>query len=391
MFLINWICQVLPVPHWLIPPAISMLLAGIFFLLWKQQGVTRAASLTIYLTVLLFGIIDWLLLAGLPYFGLSFGPIESSWVILILLLAIFYLAMTVFVRFLTRANRKTFNQDVGLSLAALWLINLVMVAGIIDSMYIEPFNLKISIISLPTPSFLQDRPLRIIQLSDIHVERITKREQQLITIVNELQPDLILLTGDYVNIDYNQDTLAQSETRDVLSQLHAKYGTFAVSGSPMVDTPTAIRAIFDRSDIHLLRDEIISIELDENTLYLVGVSNLEHERDQNTLILLTSQLNPADYVIFLYHVPDPEMANVAMENGIDLFLAGHTHGGQIRLPLIGSPVRYFGGWPGEYEIGEYDLESTILYVNRGVGMEGLSMPRMRFNVPPEIALFELGP
>jgi predicted MPP superfamily phosphohydrolase len=390
MFLINWICQIIPVPQWLIPPVISLLLSGTIFLLWKRQGVNRAASLIAGLTILFFSLVDWLLLAELPVLNISYGPVVSSWVTFTLLLLVIYLVLTIFLRIMSHKKSNIFERCVHLSLATLWLFNLILITGLVDSMYIEPFNLNINNIRISAPPYIHDRPLRVIQLSDIHVERITKREQQLINIVNDLQADLILLTGDYVNIDYNLDPIAQNETRTVLTQLHAKYGIFAVSGSPMVDPPSALKAVFDETDIHLLNDEIIPIEFEQNTIFLVGISNIERERDRNTLIQLTSQIEPDNFIVLLYHVPDPEMVDTALASGVDLFLAGHTHGGQIRLPVIGSPIRFFGGWLGKYEIGEYDLGSTILYVNSGVGMEGLSMPRMRFLVPPEIALFELG-
>jgi predicted MPP superfamily phosphohydrolase len=78
----------------------------------------------------------------------------------------------------------------------------------------------------------------------------------------------------------------------------------------------------------------------------------------------------------------------AARAGVDLFLAGHTHGGQIRLPLIGAVVTSSIYWK-RYEMGLYTQGHTWLYVSRGIGMEGLGAPRARFLCPPEIELFEL--
>lgn len=97
--------------------------------------------------------------------------------------------------------------------------------------------------------------------------------------------------------------------------------------------------------------------------------------------------NPSTpFTLLLYHSPDlmPEAARA----GVDLFLAGHTHGGQIRLPLIGALVTSSIYWK-RYEMGLYTEGHTRLYVSRGIGMEGLGAPRARFLCPPEIELFEL--
>jgi predicted MPP superfamily phosphohydrolase len=78
----------------------------------------------------------------------------------------------------------------------------------------------------------------------------------------------------------------------------------------------------------------------------------------------------------------------ARRAGVDLYLCGHTHGGQIRLPLIGALVTSSKFWK-RYEMGRYVEANTTLYVSRGIGMEGMGAPRARFLCPPEIELFEI--
>jgi hypothetical protein len=98
---------------------------------------------------------------------------------------------------------------------------------------------------------------------------------------------------------------------------------------------------------------------------------------------------PADaYTLLLYHTPD--LIETASASSVDLYLAGHTHGGQIRLPFHGA-VFTFSEYGKKYEMGEYIVGPTTLYVTRGLGMEGFNMPRARFLCPPEIVLVELGP
>ena len=88
----------------------------------------------------------------------------------------------------------------------------------------------------------------------------------------------------------------------------------------------------------------------------------------------------------LYHSPD--LIREATRAGIDLYLCGHTHGGQIRFPFIGALVTASKFWK-RYEMGHYVEGNTNLYVSRGIGMEGRGAPRARFLCPPEIELFEL--
>jgi predicted MPP superfamily phosphohydrolase len=89
----------------------------------------------------------------------------------------------------------------------------------------------------------------------------------------------------------------------------------------------------------------------------------------------------------LYHTPD--LIETASELGVDLYLAGHTHGGQVRLPWLGA-IFTASRYGKRYEMGSYRVGRTQLYVSRGIGMEGLGTPRVRFLCPPEIVELELG-
>ena len=93
------------------------------------------------------------------------------------------------------------------------------------------------------------------------------------------------------------------------------------------------------------------------------------------------------FAILLYHTPD--LAPEAAEAGVDLLLCGHTHGGQVRLPLYGAVVTssLYGK---AFEIGRRQIGGLTLYVTRGLGMEGSGAPRVRFLCPPEVVLWEIG-
>jgi predicted MPP superfamily phosphohydrolase len=122
-------------------------------------------------------------------------------------------------------------------------------------------------------------------------------------------------------------------------------------------------------------------------LALIGLDcSHDSERDAQWLAAISTQL-PRDAVrVLLYH--SPELIPFATELGIDLYLCGHTHGGQVRLPGYGA-ILTSSELGKQYDMGYYRSGDTHLYVSRGIGMEGLGAPRVRFLCPPEITLFSM--
>lgn len=336
----------------------------------------------ISLAALLCALLGWMLLAALPRLGLSYGPLNPP-LFLIHLVRIAALVATLAMFYWMRRNARMRNL---LSFVGIFLqISILLVESY--GMYIEPFNLGTTTLKESAPQFVDGRPLRIVQLSDLHVERITRREEAMLAEINALTPDIIVLTGDYVNIDYRTDPKTHADIRAVLSELHAPYGVYAITGTTGVDIPEAMDAIFTGLDIQILDNEIVTISLPNDDLYLIGVTlsnNLPHDRE--TLTALMNTLPEEAYTLLLYHSPD--IIYTAAETGVDLYLAGHTHGGQVRLPFYGAIVTasFYGK---EFEMGRYSRAATTLYVSRGIGMEGLDFPRVRFLSPPELVLVEL--
>jgi len=336
-----------------------------------------------------FGLADWGLLAALPRLGLSYGGLMRG-LIGITAIRLAVLAVVIAILMAVSYAHSFFGWSLNPErllkggLITLSLINLAIFASEIYGLTIEPFDLQTTQISLAGPQKQNGEPLRILHLTDTHVERITRREVDLIERVHTLKPDLILLTGDYVNLDYLDDPYALRDARQVLDQLHAPYGVYAVTGS--VDTPPVAQALFSGSSIRLLQDEVQPLRLGEQTIYLVGVSNINSKRDAQAFENLAGQIPQDGYSILLYHTPD--LIEVADRIGIDLYLAGHTHGGQVRLPFYGAIVT-MSAFGKRFESGLYQLHSTTLYVSRGIGMEGMGLPRVRFLCPPEIVMLTL--
>jgi uncharacterized protein len=220
---------------------------------------------------------------------------------------------------------------------------------------------------------------RIVHLSDLHLERIGRREYRMIEQVAAAKPQLILLTGDYMNV--REGAVALNE---VLGALKADHGVYGVEGN--WDTKFLTADLFQRAKTPFLVDDSRVIEKDGRRLRLVGQAMTPGRPLQDLL-------PPGDdgaYTIFMHHVPDAVDQLRARDKGqrVDLFLCGHTHGGQVCLPFWGA-VLTLAKYHKTYERGLYEVDGVPMYVSRGVGSGGGAMPHVRFLARPEVAVIDL--
>jgi predicted MPP superfamily phosphohydrolase len=274
----------------------------------------------------------------------------------------------------------------------LFLIVQLFASGLlIWGAHIEPATLYLRYLDLISTGIPVDwKPIRILHISDLHIERLSRREESILSYLEEHQPDIILITGDYLNLSFNLDPEAYFQVQKFLSLLEAPQGVYAVLGTPTVDLWELIVPVFDDVPIKLLRDEWQEVCWpDGRRLTLLGLE-CTHDIDQDARRLksLIAGAPPSVPDVLLYH--SPELMPQAVELGIDLYLCGHTHGGQIRLPIVG-PLLTSSDLGRDYVMGHYRVRQTNLYVSTGVGLEGLSAPRVRLLAPPEITLLTLRP
>ena len=335
----------------------------------------------IELSALFCFLADWVLLAALPFLQRSFGQVGPA------LLMVSTLRWVFFTPAFFLLHRQPVKLHAIILLVVVVFLQAALFAGEVDGFYIEPFRLTVTHLPMRAPAFLPNRPLRILQISDLHVERITQRERDVLAQADAIHPDIIFLTGDYVNASYADDPLTLQETRQILSQLHAPEGVFAVNGN--VDKPSVMSALFDGlANIRVLYNQILPLHLPGGTIYLIGVTmGRSSGPDEQVLRILIDDLPPGAYSILLYHTPT--LINTVKSKGVNLYLAGHTHGGQVRLPFYGAIITD-AAYGKKYEMGAYTFGPTTLYVSRGIGMAGGLLPRMRFLCPPELVLVELG-
>jgi hypothetical protein len=224
---------------------------------------------------------------------------------------------------------------------------------------------------------------RIAQISDIHIDHWMTRSllKKAVDHVKDNRPDLIVITGDIITarVAYDIDLIEQ-----LLSALSAPDGVLFVPGNHDYWEPGQIdilRGMLARANIRDLSNDVLTLERDGAWLHIAGIDDVfAREARLDKVLRKLPDEGPA---ILLAHEPD--FADIAAPyKRFDLQLSGHTHGGQIRLPLIGNlygPVhglRYDAGW--------FDVDSLKLYVNVGLGV--VTIP-VRFMCPPEIAIFTL--
>jgi len=319
---------------------------------------------------------DWLLLEALPRLGISYGTVQPTHLVLLVL------------RWLLAALGTAASGRWPWVAVPAWALQALLWGLAVYTLAIEPSRLGVTELTLVDGQAAPGaRPLSILQIGDLHIERLTRREWRILQAVDRLQPDLILLTGDYLNLSYIHDPVALAALRQFLRQLRARQGIYAVRGTPQVDPPWIMPREFGGLPITVLEGARRELEIDGHRLCLVGVGcNSDLTRDGAALRAALAGAADDRYTILLYHMPD--LMEAASAAGVNLYLAGHTHGGQLRLPFYGALVTA-SQLGKRYEMGAYRLGRTCLYVARGVGLEGMGAPRGRFLCPPEIVHIRL--
>jgi predicted MPP superfamily phosphohydrolase len=292
--------------------------------------------------------------------------------------SVYVLEICLIAAFVCRRLKRTKDSPTRLSKAAP-LIHALAVIGIICFAYgyfIEPYWIEVTTVEIQTKK-LKDTSLRLLHISDMHCER-PRNEKKLVKLINGLEPDIIVFTGDSLNTSKALPTF-----KETLNNVNAKLGKFAVRGNFDIWFWHDLD-LFTGTGFKALDAETVTLQKDGEKFRITGLNCKPPSRFSEVL----AKIPDDSFSIFLYHfsdlVEDLEYFNV------DLYLCGHTHGGQIAMPLYGALITLskFGK---KYEAGMYNVGDTIMYVNRGIGMEAGIAPRVRFLARPEITVFEITP
>lgn len=206
-----------------------------------------------------------------------------------------------------------------------------------------------------------------------------------IGIVNELRPDLIVLTGDFASVplvgNYRAGARHAEPCAQLLGRMRAPYGLSAVMGNHDIDTdPSRVTAALRENGIRVLRNQSFPVEKDGSRFWLAGIDDL---LGRTADLSATLDGIPSDEAtVLLAHEPD--YADYVAAHPVDLQLSGHSHGGQIRIPLF--PPLYLPVLGRKYIWGQYQIRGLTLYTNPGLGTVAIPV---RLNCAPEITLLTL--
>jgi predicted MPP superfamily phosphohydrolase len=251
---------------------------------------------------------------------------------------------------------------------------------------IEPNRLIIHSETIQIDNWPKDLSgLRIAVISDIHTGGPFMNDQKLKDIVdktNALNPDLIVLLGDYMSGNsWHGHRVEPEVTAAALKSLKAPLGVYAVLGNhDWWYSGEKVRHAFEQNGIHVLEDEVAEVKWHDKSFWLVGLADLWTRPQHISETVAT--IPPGSTMIALTHNPD---IFPRLPQSVPLLLAGHTHGGQVNIPLIGTPV-VPSDYGSKYTAGHVIENGQHLFVTTGIGT---SIMPVRFRVPPEIVLLTL--
>ncbi|HVO29750.1 MAG TPA: metallophosphoesterase [bacterium] len=254
------------------------------------------------------------------------------------------------------------------------LLLAAFVAGLalaVDALLVEPFRLEVTHHTLREPIAA---PLTIAHVSDLHTCGLGRRERAVVAAINEAKPDVIVISGDTVT-DWCKPE-AQSE---VLKSFHAPLGVWIVFGNWEHWHPVRhLRKFYEDAGVRLLDNENAQIRDD---VWIAGFDDLKLGTPDLRAGLFG--IPSGAFTLALFHSPAffDDLAGHA-----NLAFAGHTHGGQVRLPFL--PPLWLPHGSGSYLEGWYERAGSKMYVSRGIGTSVLPI---RFHCAPELAIIKLEP
>jgi len=232
---------------------------------------------------------------------------------------------------------------------------------------------------------------KIAFISDIQADHYTDEErvENFINIINSLNPDLVLIAGDLITTGPDHIDISAKQ----VGRLKAKYGVYSCIGDHdnwayRNNPPKSINKITDallKNNVEMIDNGKRYIDIDSSSIGITFVTNTYVETVQPEILDTLSSNNGGDLKIFLTHQPRPYLIEAARQNNFDLYLAGHTHGGQISFlfPFIQLTPTLFET---TYIRGNFWFGNMLMIVTRGLGM---SLAPLRYNSTPEITLISI--
>lgn len=231
--------------------------------------------------------------------------------------------------------------------------------------------------------------LRIAQVSDVHYDQYTEPSflRRVVEQVNRLAPDVVVLTGDYISEGPMPQSFGGKSSyacAEILAGITCPQRWSVLGNHDTRVNPTMVTDALETHGLPVLANRYIPFEKDGARIWIGGVKDIGLSDPDLNLATPRGLQKANEPVILLAHEPD-YADTVAQHGGVDLMLSGHSHGGQVRLPLIGA--LYTPPLGRKYVEGLFHLQNDLqVYVNRGIGTVGVPF---RFDCRPELTLLTL--
>ncbi len=246
---------------------------------------------------------------------------------------------------------------------------------------------KIMVISNKIPKNFDE--VVICQISDLHNEEFGENNNKLIAKINNVDPDIIVITGDL--IDSNR--LEMDVAIDFISNIKSIAPIYFVPGNheSNISEYELFKNMLTENNVIILDNKVHKLSLGNDTINLVGIEDPTFsfhpslsESERINSVLKDLDYDKDKFTILLSH--RPELFKVYVENKVDLVLTGHAHGGQVRIPFIGGVISPNQGLFPRYDSGMFKEKNTQMYVSRGLGN---SVIPLRINNNPELVVITL--
>ena len=238
---------------------------------------------------------------------------------------------------------------------------------------------------------------RIVQVSDLHNAEFGRGNNELLEVIEDCRPDIIVATGDIIDSGRTDTLTAALFVEKALKTTPVYYVTgnhearLLEQGGTGKDEYFKLESIMVNAGANVLHGESVSIERGESEIQIIGIDDPEYLRlnkyaGENRITLSNKDefIKEDIFTVLLSH--RPELFEEYAKSGVNLVIAGHAHGGQFRLPFVGGLFAPNQGFFPRYDSGLYEKNNTKMVVSRGLGNSAVPI---RFNNRPEIVVIEL--
>ena len=281
-------------------------------------------------------------------------------------------------------GRKLRNKSLLFRYEKVWIRPLLKFGLKITGLYDRGLRNALELVVRPLEVWSERLPdafdgYKLLHISDLHIDGRPLLTAKLQELLKSISADVCLITGDYRFEDHGPCEDIYPEMRKLVPYLAQPDGVFSILGNHDI---SEIAFALNDIGIRMLVNESIEIRRGNQSIWIAGIDDpFDYKCDDLPGSL--ANVPPNSFKVLLAHTP--ELYQSASDLGVDLYLCGHTHAGQIRLPVVGS-LRHNANCPKEYAYGAWQHGSMQAYTSAGAGCSALPI---RYNCPPEVTLIEL--